>query len=130
MTGNMSYLTYYKEIDRGICCFWKEPQRRETHRKRLDEFANKPLAENTKSSEEKTKAVRKNNDAPSIEEWVSDNEEEIVSQPKIEKKTVKPSFPKIECVKPRQQDKNARKTVKKVEHNRQNTHRPRGNQRN
>nr|GEW09493.1 hypothetical protein [Tanacetum cinerariifolium] len=29
----------------------------------LDEFANKPVAENTKSSEEETKAVRKNNDA-------------------------------------------------------------------
>nr|GEZ43468.1 ribonuclease H-like domain-containing protein [Tanacetum cinerariifolium] len=61
---------------------------------------------------------------------VSDDEEENVSQPKIEKKIVKLSIPKIEFVKPRQQDKSARKTVKKVENNRQNTHRPRGNQRN
>nr|GEW16864.1 ribonuclease H-like domain-containing protein [Tanacetum cinerariifolium]GEZ30739.1 ribonuclease H-like domain-containing protein [Tanacetum cinerariifolium] len=35
---------------------------------RLDEFANKPIAENTKSSEEEAKAVRKNADAPIIKE--------------------------------------------------------------
>nr|GEX88530.1 ribonuclease H-like domain-containing protein [Tanacetum cinerariifolium] len=34
----------------------------------IDEFANKPVAENTKSSEEETKAVRKNDNAPIIEE--------------------------------------------------------------
>ncbi|GJR07938.1 retrovirus-related pol polyprotein from transposon TNT 1-94 [Tanacetum coccineum] len=38
--------------------------------------------------EAKPKAVRKNNGAPIIEDWVSDDEEEDVSQPKIEKKTV------------------------------------------
>nr|GFC99904.1 hypothetical protein [Tanacetum cinerariifolium] len=92
----------------------------------LNEFANKPVAENTKSSEEETKAVRKNVDAPIIEEWVSNNKEENVTQPKIMKKTVKHSIPKIEFVKPRQQEKTARKIVKKVEQNRQNTHRPRG----
>nr|GEW53045.1 hypothetical protein [Tanacetum cinerariifolium] len=82
------------------------------------------------SSDSKTKAVRKNNDALIIKEWVSDNEEEIMTQPKIVKTTVKPSIPKIEFVKPRQQEKTDRKANKKVEHNRQNTHRPRGNQRN
>nr|GEW28134.1 integrase, catalytic region, zinc finger, CCHC-type, peptidase aspartic, catalytic [Tanacetum cinerariifolium] len=61
----------------------------------LDEFVNKPVAENTKSSEEEPKVVRKNNDALIIKEWVSDNEEEEMSQPKIMKKTVKPSIPKI-----------------------------------
>nr|GFC18088.1 hypothetical protein [Tanacetum cinerariifolium] len=96
----------------------------------LDEFANKHVAKDTKSSEEETKAVRKNDDALIIEEWVSDNEEENVTQTNIMKKTVKPSIPKIEFIKPRQQEKTARNTVKKVEHNRQNTHRPRGNQRN
>nr|GEV13641.1 hypothetical protein [Tanacetum cinerariifolium] len=60
----------------------------------LDEFANKLVDENTKSSEEETKAVRKNTDAPIIEEWVSDNEEENVSQPKIEKIIVRPSIVK------------------------------------
>ncbi|GJW69613.1 ribonuclease H-like domain-containing protein [Tanacetum coccineum] len=78
------------------------------------------------TSEEEPKVVRKNDDAPIIEEWVSDSEEENVSQTKTEKKTVKPSIAKIEFVKPKQQEKTARKTVK----HKQNTHSPRGNQRN
>ncbi|GJR77510.1 hypothetical protein Tco_0089875 [Tanacetum coccineum] len=55
-------------------------------------------AENCKamSSEEEPKVVRKNDDAPCIEEWVSDDEEEDVSQPKTEKKTVRPSIVKNE----------------------------------
>ncbi|GJU40312.1 integrase, catalytic region, zinc finger, CCHC-type containing protein [Tanacetum coccineum] len=54
----------------------------------LDKFVNKPVVENCKamSSEEEPKVVRKNDDAPIIEEWVSDDEEDDVSQPKIEKK--------------------------------------------
>ncbi|GJZ08459.1 hypothetical protein Tco_0542742, partial [Tanacetum coccineum] len=53
----------------------------------LDEFVNELVVENCKamSSEEGTKVVRKNDDAPIIQEWVSDNEEKDVSQPKIEK---------------------------------------------
>nr|GEV21863.1 hypothetical protein [Tanacetum cinerariifolium] len=47
---------------------------------------------NSESSEEETKVVRKNDDAPIIEEWVSGNEEEDVSQPKIEKKTGNPQM--------------------------------------
>ncbi|GJS77082.1 ribonuclease H-like domain-containing protein [Tanacetum coccineum] len=96
----------------------------------LDEFVNKPVVENNKakSSEEEPKEVRKNDDALIIEEWVSDSEEEIVSQTKNEKKTVKPSIAKKEFVKPKQQEKTARKTVKQVEKHRQNTHSPRGNQ--
>ncbi|GJX87142.1 hypothetical protein Tco_0339156 [Tanacetum coccineum] len=90
----------------------------------LDEFVNKP---NRKSDEEVSEIVRKNNDAPIIEEWVSDSEEENVSQPKTEKKTVKPSIAKIEFVKPKQQKKTARKIVKQAEKHRQNTHCPRGN---
>nr|GEV05773.1 hypothetical protein [Tanacetum cinerariifolium] len=98
----------------------------------LDEFSNKPVAKNckAKSSKKETKVVRKNDDAPIIEEWVSDNKEENVSQPKIEKKTVRPSIVKKEFVKSNQQEKTARKTIKQVEHHRQNTHSPRGNQRN
>ncbi|GJT25152.1 ribonuclease H-like domain-containing protein [Tanacetum coccineum] len=62
----------------------------------LDEFVNKPVVENSKamSSEEEPKEVRKNDDAPIIEEWVSDSEEENVSQTKTEKKIVKPRNPK------------------------------------
>ncbi|GJW83017.1 retrovirus-related pol polyprotein from transposon TNT 1-94 [Tanacetum coccineum] len=98
----------------------------------LDEFVNKPVVENYKamSSEEEPKVVRKYDDAPSIEEWVSDDEEEDVSQPKTKKKTVRPSIVKKEFVKSKQQEKTARKTVKQVEQHRQNTHSPRGNQRN
>nr|GEX03756.1 ribonuclease H-like domain-containing protein [Tanacetum cinerariifolium] len=44
----------------------------------LYEFGNKPVVENSKakSSEEEPKVVKKNDDTPIIEEWVSDNEEE------------------------------------------------------
>ncbi|GJS57981.1 putative ribonuclease H-like domain-containing protein [Tanacetum coccineum] len=96
----------------------------------LDEFVNKPVVENRKSDEEVSEIVRKNNDALIIEEWVSDSEEENVSQPKTEKKIVKPSIAKIEFVKPKQQEKTVRKTIKQAEKHRQNTHSPRGNQRN
>ncbi|GKB21885.1 hypothetical protein Tco_0855808 [Tanacetum coccineum] len=96
----------------------------------LEEFVNKPVVENRKSDEEVSEIVRKNDDAPIIEEWVSDSEEENVSQPKTEKKIVKPSIAKIEFVKPKKQDKTTRKTVKQAEKHRQNTHSPRGNQRN
>ncbi|GJT59997.1 putative ribonuclease H-like domain-containing protein [Tanacetum coccineum] len=42
----------------------------------LDEFVNKPVVENKKSDEEVSKVVRKSNDSPIIEDWVSDSEEE------------------------------------------------------
>ncbi|GJY07022.1 ribonuclease H-like domain-containing protein [Tanacetum coccineum] len=92
----------------------------------------KPIVENSeaKTSKAKPTAVRKNNGAPITEDWVSDIEEENVSQTKIEKKTAKPSFVKIDFVKAKHINKTDRKTAKQVEHNRQNTHIPRGNQRN
>ncbi|GJS74904.1 reverse transcriptase domain-containing protein [Tanacetum coccineum] len=98
----------------------------------LDVFANKSVVENSvaKSSEEEPKVVKKCNETPIIKDCVSDSEEENVSQTKTEKKIVKPSIAKIEFVKPKQQEKTARKTVKQVEKHRQNTHSPRGNQRN
>ncbi|GJR68067.1 ribonuclease H-like domain-containing protein [Tanacetum coccineum] len=82
----------------------------------LDEFVNEPIVENCRamSSEEEPKAVRKNDDAPIIKEWVSDDEEEDVSQPKIEKKTVRPSIVKKEFVKSKQQEKTARKLLNKL----------------
>ncbi|GJZ58785.1 putative ribonuclease H-like domain-containing protein [Tanacetum coccineum] len=92
----------------------------------------KPVVENNeaKASVAKPKAVRKNNFALIIEDWVSDSEEENVSQTKIEKKTAKPSFVKIDFVTAKQTNKTDKKTAKQFEHNRQNTHIPRGNQRN
>ncbi|GKC17088.1 ribonuclease H-like domain-containing protein [Tanacetum coccineum] len=103
----------------------------------LEEFTNEPVViksvvENSegKVSEVKSKVVRKNNGAPIIKDWVSDSEKEDVSQTKIEKKTVKSSFVKMDFVKAKQTNKTNRKTAKQVEHNRQNTHIPKGNQRN
>ncbi|GJS48127.1 putative ribonuclease H-like domain-containing protein [Tanacetum coccineum] len=78
----------------------------------LDEFVNKSIIENRKSDEEVSEIVRKNDDAPIVEEWVSDSEEQTVSQPKTKKKIVKPSIAKIEFVKPKQQEKSTRKIVK------------------
>nr|GEU45638.1 reverse transcriptase domain-containing protein [Tanacetum cinerariifolium] len=71
------------------------------------EFGDKPVVENckAKSSEEEPKL-------------------------KFEKITVRPSIAKIKFVKSKQQEKTARKTVKEVEKHRQNTHSPRGYQRN
>nr|GEV18247.1 hypothetical protein [Tanacetum cinerariifolium] len=86
----------------------------------LDKFVNKHVVQNykAKSSKEEPKLVRKNDDAIIIEEWVSNNEEEDVSQPKIMKKIVRPSIAKIEFVKSKQQKKTARKNVKQVKQQR------------
>ncbi|GKF71408.1 hypothetical protein Tco_0207522 [Tanacetum coccineum] len=91
----------------------------------------KHVVENSeaKASEAKPKAVRKNNGALIIEDWVSDIKEENVSQTKIEKNTAKPSFVKIDFVKTKQTNKTNRKTAKQVKQNMQNIHIPRGNQR-
>ncbi|GKA76791.1 hypothetical protein Tco_0783252 [Tanacetum coccineum] len=77
----------------------------------LEEFMNEPIVSvptvkkpkvetsEAKASTDKPKVIRKNNGAPIIKEWVSDSEDEAESKPKIEKKTIKPSFAKIEFVK-------------------------------
>nr|GFB65044.1 hypothetical protein [Tanacetum cinerariifolium] len=79
----------------------------------LYEFDNKPVVENCDAtSETKPKDVRKNTDAPIIEEWVSDDEDEEIIQPEFEQNIVKPSIPKIEFVKPKQLENKARKTIK------------------
>nr|GEX91187.1 putative reverse transcriptase domain-containing protein [Tanacetum cinerariifolium] len=84
-----------------------------------------------KTSADKPKDVRKNFGPPLIEDWISEIEDEAELKPKIEKKTVKSSFAKIEFVKSKEQVKSPRKTtVKQVEKPRQHTHKPRGNQRN
>ncbi|GJV32293.1 retrovirus-related pol polyprotein from transposon TNT 1-94 [Tanacetum coccineum] len=69
----------------------------------LEEFTSEPIVikpivekSKAKASEAKPKAVRKNNSAPIIADWVSDSKKENVSQTKIEKKTAKPSNPQID----------------------------------
>ncbi|GJW90991.1 ribonuclease H-like domain-containing protein [Tanacetum coccineum] len=91
----------------------------------LEEFVNEPIVSEpivkkpvvetseAKASADKPKAVKKNNGAPIIEDWVSDSEEEDMPQAKIQKKTVKPSFAKIEFVKSKEQVKTPRKTTVK-----------------
>ncbi|GKC20871.1 putative ribonuclease H-like domain-containing protein, partial [Tanacetum coccineum] len=71
-------------------------------------------------SEVEPKKVRKNNDAPIIKDWVSDDEEQDESMTKPEKKTVIPTAAKIE--------KPVKKSVRYAEMYR--SQRPRGNQRN
>ncbi|GJS92050.1 ribonuclease H-like domain-containing protein, partial [Tanacetum coccineum] len=86
----------------------------------LEEFVNeptikKPVVETSKAkaSADKPKVVKKNNGSPIKEDWVSDSEEEDMPHAKIQKKTVKSSFAKIEFVKSKEQVKTPRKTTVK-----------------
>ncbi|GKA79165.1 ribonuclease H-like domain-containing protein [Tanacetum coccineum] len=81
----------------------------------LEEFVNEPIVSKptvkkpvvetseAKASADKPKAVKKNNGAPIIEDWVSDSEKEYMPQTKIQMKIVKPTFTKIEFVKSKEQ---------------------------
>nr|GEU75367.1 hypothetical protein [Tanacetum cinerariifolium] len=60
--------------------------------------------------------VRKNFSPSLIEDWISDSEDENESKPKIEKKTVKPRFAKIEFVKSKEKVKTPRKTTVKQDY--------------
>ncbi|GJY84211.1 retrovirus-related pol polyprotein from transposon TNT 1-94 [Tanacetum coccineum] len=61
----------------------------------LDEFVNEPVIENCTED---------------VPKWVSNDEEEDVSQPKIEKKIVRPIIAEKEFVKSKPQEKSTRKT--------------------
>nr|GEW67380.1 ribonuclease H-like domain-containing protein [Tanacetum cinerariifolium] len=63
----------------------------------LEEFTSEPAVEtlNAKTSEDVPKVVKKDNGAPIIEDWKLDDEDKSVPQPKIEKRTVKPSVAKV-----------------------------------
>ncbi|GJZ31574.1 putative ribonuclease H-like domain-containing protein [Tanacetum coccineum] len=73
---------------------------------------------------EEPKKARENTDAPIIKDWVSDDEKEVESTPKEEKKTVVPIATKKESVKT---VKPSRRSVRYAEMYR--SQRPRGNQR-
>ncbi|GJT55319.1 ribonuclease H-like domain-containing protein [Tanacetum coccineum] len=88
-----------------------------------ESLVEKPIVE---SNEPKT--VRKENDTPIIDDWVSDSDEEVVPKVKIVEMFNKPSFDKINFVKSNEQIKSPRKTS--VNKNRQNTTSLRGNKRN
>nr|GFA91045.1 hypothetical protein [Tanacetum cinerariifolium] len=77
----------------------------------LEEFVNEPIVSEltfkklvvetseAKASADKPKIVRKNFGSPLIKDWISNSKDKAESNPKIEKKTIKPSFAKIEFVK-------------------------------
>ncbi|GJV22933.1 ribonuclease H-like domain-containing protein, partial [Tanacetum coccineum] len=73
---------------------------------------------------EEPKKARENTDAPIIEDWVSDDEEEVESIPKVEKKADVPTATKKESVKTVE---SSRRTVRYAEMYR--SQRPRGNHR-
>nr|GFA46090.1 hypothetical protein [Tanacetum cinerariifolium] len=77
-----------------------------------------------KSNEVEPESVRKHSDAPIIEDWVSDDEEE-----EVEKQEVKSSINRINFVKATTNN-NPKVIVKTSKQPKQNTHRKRGNQRN
>ncbi|GJT94884.1 hypothetical protein Tco_0943141 [Tanacetum coccineum] len=58
--------------------------------------ANKSVCENSSNE------TKKNSGALLIEEWVSDNEDEVESPIVVEKKTVVPTIPKVDVVRPKQ----------------------------
>ncbi|GJW50699.1 hypothetical protein Tco_0092050 [Tanacetum coccineum] len=78
--------------------------------------------------ENSSNETKKNSDAPLIEEWVSDNKDEVESPVVVKKKTVFPTAAKIEFVRPKQYEKPVRKPVKYAEMYR--SQKPKGNQRN
>nr|GEY43011.1 ribonuclease H-like domain-containing protein [Tanacetum cinerariifolium] len=69
-----------------------------------------------KTTESKPKSVS----GPIIEDWVSDSEDENETETKSKQR--KPSFAKVEFVKPNEQVKTPRETVKLEEHNKQAKH--------
>ncbi|GJV88103.1 retrovirus-related pol polyprotein from transposon TNT 1-94 [Tanacetum coccineum] len=77
--------------------------------------------------EEEPKKARENNDAPIIEDWVSDDEDDVEPIPKVEKKTVIPTATKKEFVKP---EKNSLEVSLGMQKEMYRSQRPRGNQRN
>ncbi|GJW32988.1 putative ribonuclease H-like domain-containing protein [Tanacetum coccineum] len=78
--------------------------------------------------ENSSNETRKNSNAPLIEEWVSDNEDEVESPVVVKKKTIFPTTAKIEFVRPKQHEKSIRKPLKYAEMYK--SQKTRGNQRN
>nr|GFD37432.1 hypothetical protein [Tanacetum cinerariifolium] len=67
------------------------------------------------SSVKISEPVKENNDAPLIEDWESEGEDEVESLPEMETKTVEPSMDKVKVDIPKQNDKPARRPVKYAE---------------
>ncbi|GJU95262.1 hypothetical protein Tco_1320018 [Tanacetum coccineum] len=72
-----------------------------------DSLKQHQMTDTEKSVNKMEKPVRKNNDAPIFEEWVSDDEDEVETTVVVKKKTVIPTAAKIE--------KPVRKPVRKIQ---------------
>ncbi|GJX23369.1 hypothetical protein Tco_0227814 [Tanacetum coccineum] len=94
----------------------------------VNESVSESVVENPTVETNEPKNARKENKAPIIKDWASDNDEENVPKVKTVKMFNKPSFANINFVKSTEQVKSPRKTS--VDKNRQNTPSPRGNKRN
>ncbi|GJV17499.1 ribonuclease H-like domain-containing protein [Tanacetum coccineum] len=92
------------------------------------EFVSESVVEKPTVETNEPETARKENEAPIIEDWVFDSDEENMSKVKTVEMFNKPSFSKINFVKSTEQVKSPRKTS--VDKNRQNTNSPRGNKRN
>nr|GEY85995.1 hypothetical protein [Tanacetum cinerariifolium] len=91
----------------------------------VESYRVKPIEVVTQTSSVKIfEPVKENNDAPLIEDWESEGEDEVESPPKIKRKIIEPSVDKVEVDIPKQNDKPARIPVKYAEMYR--TQRPRG----
>ncbi|GJR04046.1 putative ribonuclease H-like domain-containing protein [Tanacetum coccineum] len=73
-----------------------------------DSLKQQQKTDSSSVKEEEPKKARENNDAPIIEDWVSDDEDDVEPIPKVEKKTVIPTATKKEFVKP---EKHVRRLV-------------------
>ncbi|GKE97698.1 hypothetical protein Tco_0021049 [Tanacetum coccineum] len=94
----------------------------------VNESISESIVEKPTVETNEPETVRKENGASTIEDQISDSDEENVSKVKTVEMFNKPSFVKINFVKSTEQVKSPRKTS--VNKNRQNTHSPRGNKRN
>ncbi|GJR36998.1 hypothetical protein Tco_1212682 [Tanacetum coccineum] len=79
------------------------------------EFEVYGLRVNKSVCETSSNETKKNSNAHLIEEWVFDNEDEVESPIVVEKKTVVPTIPKVDVVRPKQHEKPVRKPVKYAE---------------
>ncbi|GJV50720.1 hypothetical protein Tco_1446461 [Tanacetum coccineum] len=94
----------------------------------VNKFVSESVVEKPTVETNEPKTDRKENEAPIIEDWVSDSDEENMPKVNTVKMFNKPSFAKINFVKSTEQVKSPRKTS--VDKNRQNTPSLRQNKRN
>ncbi|GJS04081.1 hypothetical protein Tco_0320589 [Tanacetum coccineum] len=118
MTGNRSYLTDYEEIDGGFVAFGDDFVE-------INKSVSKSVVEKPTDESNEPKIARKENEAPIIDDWVSESEDEDVPKIKTVEMFNKSSLAKINFVKSIKQVKSLRNTS--VDKNRQNTLSPRGN---